>query len=220
VQRIEIKYKRQKIALFTHDDPDHLANAYRGSKTFYELDLLKKAAKIYQRGTTIVDVGANIGNHTVYFAKILGAPVLAFEPFAKNREILRRNIEENGCASLVEIERLAIGSVRGRASTKFFDPANLAIVKISPDVAGELEMTTLDEFLPRYVRIGLIKIDVEGGDLEVLKGAERTLTVHKPSLFVEAATDPEFQAVKNFLEKFGYRPSGRYCWTPTYLFRA
>lgn len=220
MQRFQIKYKWKKLELFTHDDPDHLANAIRGYKTFYELDLLKKAAKIYPRGTTIVDVGANIGNHTLFFAKILRAPVLGFEPFADNLQVLMKNIETNCCMSMVTVEGVALGSKKGRAAVRSFDPANRAVVKISPDDAGELSMTTLDEYLPKYVRIGLIKIDVEGGDLEVLKGAERTLSVHKPSLFIEAATDEEFQAVNGFLKKFGYRESGRYCWTPTYLFMA
>ena len=85
------------VTLHTHDQPDHLFNHFSQHGCFYELDLLEAAGHVYRKGSWIIDVGANIGNHTVYFAKMVQARVLAFDPFAKSREILLANLAANGC---------------------------------------------------------------------------------------------------------------------------
>ena len=219
MQYFQFRHKGQTIQFFTHDAPDYLGKVIGDSNQFYELDLLKKASKVWNGGT-IIDVGANIGNHTIYFAKILRARVLAFEPFAKNRDVLLKNIAANDCAPAISVESVALGSVKGRATVKSFDPSNLGTVRVGADDVGDMEMIPLDDFLPNYVDVGLMKIDVEGAELEVLKGAEKTLELQKPPLFIESQTDKEFNIIRSHLAKFGYKVAGKYCWTPTYLYMA
>jgi len=86
----------RRLALWTHDAPDHMAAAIRAHRQFYEIDVLMKCRELYLPGTAVIDVGANIGNHTVFFAAILGAPVYAFEPDPANHALLALNIAANG----------------------------------------------------------------------------------------------------------------------------
>jgi hypothetical protein len=80
VQKTVFQFFGRRIELWTHPEPDHLARVIRSTGQFYEPDVLMKIREIHLPGTIIIDVGANIGNHTVFFAAILGAPVLAIEP--------------------------------------------------------------------------------------------------------------------------------------------
>ena len=68
-------------------------------------------------------------------------------------------------------------------------------------------------------RPDVIKIDVEGMEPQVLKGAENTILEYKPHLFTEAATKEELQKIYNFLRPFGYRKlPGHWAETPVYHF--
>jgi FkbM family methyltransferase len=76
----------------------------------------------------------------------------------------------------------------------------------------------LDDFVLDNVK--LIKIDVEGFELKVLKGAIRTIIRNKPDIFIECINQVQFMKVNRFLERIGYKYTGlRFNNTPTYLFR-
>jgi precorrin-6B methylase 2 len=92
METVRFLHRGSEVVMNTHDRPDHLFNYFTNHRDFYELDLLQQAKALYRSGSHIIDVGANIGNHTVYFAKILSAKVMAFEPFEKSRDILLANI--------------------------------------------------------------------------------------------------------------------------------
>jgi FkbM family methyltransferase len=162
----------------------------------YEEGTLRVMTYLLRAGGTFVDVGANIGVMTLHAASTLAGNgrVLAFEPLPSTYDILRRNLELNGFGN-VEAVRMALGSTSGIA--EIFD--NMAANRgssslIAPDPADgghETPIERLDDYLaarPETGRIACVKIDVEGWELEVLKGATETLSAAgAPSCIVECS---------------------------------
>lgn len=140
---------------------------------------------------TFMDIGANIGNHSLYMAKQVGM-VYAFEPFAKVRETLNRHIEINGLRN-VQVFPFALGEEN--AVLPFFSGSdeNLGTASFCPDhhagnqPAGSLEIRIGDEVAvaEKLQRIDLLKLDVEGFEPPVLRGLRETLKRDRPLMIVE-----------------------------------
>jgi FkbM family methyltransferase len=218
MQKNVFEFLGRRIELWTHPDPDHLGRAIRGSRTFYELDVLMKCREVYLPGTAIIDVGANIGNHSIFFGAILSAPVYAFEPFRPNHELLELNIAANGLDDQIVASSHAIGEAVGLASLQAGPLENFGTTRVIFGT-GETTVRSLDSLaIPGPV--GLIKVDVEGAELPVLRGAEALIQAWLPDLMIEAGTQPEFWRIAEMLITFDYVPRGRFAATPTYLFSA
>jgi FkbM family methyltransferase len=216
VQKTVFQFFGRRIELWTHPEPDHLARVIRSTGQFYEPDVLMKIREIHLPGTIIIDVGANIGNHTVFFAAILGAPVLAIEPYGPNHELLQINIAANRLEGLVRTQRVALGERDGAGSARIGDTGNFGTVSVQAG-GGDIAIRSLDRIAPDQP-IGLIKIDVEGNEAAVLAGARQTIRRWRPNIIVEADGTDRFLATARQLHDLGYVPRGRYAWTPTYLF--
>ena len=216
MQKQIFEFLGRRIELWTHPDPDHMGRMIRGNRSFYELDLLMKCRELYLPGTAIIDVGANIGNHTVFFGTILNAQVYAFEPYPPNHDLLEMNIAANGLETRVHPTRCALGDTDGFGSLHPGPPTNLGTTSISFG-AGETPVRTLDSLSIR-APIGLLKIDVEGAETAVLRGATATIQRWLPDIIVEAGDPKSFAAVAQQLLDLTYTPRGRYAATPTYLF--
>jgi FkbM family methyltransferase len=156
-----------------------------------ELDLLGLFIK---PGDTVVDVGANLGTHTVFFAQKAGAQgaVFAFEPQRVVFQLLCANLALNGLTN-VRAHQAAVSRRIGAMSVPdvaYDDGGNYGGVSLGgPDridarSAGErVPVTTLDELaLPRC---RLLKIDVEGMELDVLEGAHALIAATRPLIYVE-----------------------------------
>ena len=218
MQRHAFECLGRPIELWTHPEPDHLARAIAAQRGFYEIDVLMKCRELYVPGTTVVDVGANVGNHTVFFAAIVGAPVLAFEPWRANHDLLLLNIAANGLDELVEPTCAAVGSIAGsgRAQPRRADNFGTVQVVAGP---GDIPVVVLDD-MPTGGPVGLLKVDVEGAEPAVLEGAQELLERWLPDVVVEAEDAAAFAAVADVLLPAGYFSRGRYAWTPTYVFSA
>ncbi len=206
-----------RIVLATPGGDDLISAAIRHAKNFYEADVLGKCREIHIPGTAIVDVGANIGNHTVFFGRVLGAPVYAFEPFPASFAFLRHNVAANGLDATVRAFAGALGANEARGDTVLPDGSNLGMVRVREAAAGAIEIRRLDSFAIEWP-VGLLKIDVEGSECAVLQGAAGLIGRDLPDIMLEAAEPAEFAAAARFLHEWGYVPRGRYAATPTYLF--
>jgi FkbM family methyltransferase len=150
-----------------------------------EIELFKQVAR---PGMTVVDVGANIGAHTIYFSKAAGARgrVLAFEPQRVLHQILCGNIALNACTNVVAVNA-GLGARSGAVAVPAIDYArggNFGGVALGERTIGEqVPLHTLDSY--RLKSCDLMKVDVEGMEREVLDGARTVLTEHRPILYVE-----------------------------------
>lgn len=157
-------------------------------------------------GDTVVDVGANIGIFTALFAST-GAQVLAFEPGSRSLRDLARTIAENPSAR-VTVVPAALSDTPGQlALTLDLESSNHLIADDAVAAAGGMvelvDVMRLDDYLnPAPATLDLVKIDAEGFDLNVLRGAETTLRTHRPALLVETWGSSE---IRDWLEARGYR---------------
>ena len=148
--------------------------------------------ELVSSGDQCIDVGANFGMHTLYLANLVGdsGKVWAFEPLPKNLELLRRNIGLNHFSQRVEV----VPKVASNSPEPFLRMAGMDDpVAVTACLSNETDSETLsvpnvrldNMFASESCNIGLIKIDVEGAELEVLRGAEGVLKRCKPNLVIE-----------------------------------
>jgi FkbM family methyltransferase len=137
---------------------------------------------------TVIDVGAHQGRYAIQFSRRVGEKgvVLAVEPDDRNLALLTRNLELNGIHNVLSI-RGACWSHREPLQFSQGSTLDLSRVTQSPAKKGDLIGLPLDDLVAEVAlrRVDLVKIDVEGAELEVLEGARRVLSEFRPSLFVE-----------------------------------
>src|SRR5690606_21717953 len=95
-----------------------------------------------------VDVGANIGNHTLFFAKVMGQRVYSFEPFPENLRLLKKNIALNGLEKLVRVVGKAAGATAGEGNLEVPSENNLGMVRLAPSGLA-CKIVALDDVLTK-----------------------------------------------------------------------
>ena len=179
-------------------------------------------SRLARPGETVLDIGANIGCHTIALSPIVGetGKVVAFEPQMQMYNLLNANLVLNRCRNVLPF-RLAAGSgaAKARMSAISYDdflPFGSLGLQNRPTGAGEsVDVVRLDDFLPTLelngAPLSLIKIDVQAHELFVLKGAEDILRHAQPSISFEAApfwmrkAGYDWREILEWLQRFGYR---------------
>ena len=210
---MDFSHAGRAFHLDVFSDDDFVARRIRDSGTFYEIDLLQYLARMGIRGAVVIDVGAQIGNHSVFFGNFLAQRVIAVEPNPAVLPILRRNTANNG--GEYTIIPAGLGAAPGVASVSLPDAGNIGTAQLQAG-AGEIELTTLDAIAPPGVV--LVKVDVEGMELDVLRGGTQLLRTQRPDLMLEAGTPAAFEALRAYLADFGYVPISCWAATPTWHF--
>lgn len=143
----------------------------------YETKLFKKNIK---KGDTILDIGAHIGYYTLIAANLVGrkGKVYAFEPDPKNFKLLEKNVKENKYKNVILVNK-AVTRSNGKIKL-FLSKENTGDHRIySSDDQREnisIESIYLDDFFKNQnIKINLIKMDIQGAELEALKGGVKTL---------------------------------------------
>ena len=155
-------------------------------------------------GKRILDIGAYIGNHTVYFSKICGAAeVESFEPARFSFRALERNVRLNEVNA--KLHNVGLGEKAGEARLNWV-ASNAGGSSLEPFAGGGVTIAALDDL--EVAPFQAMKIDVEGMAPEVLRGARRTIEANRPSIVVEAFPH-EFDAVNGILLSLGYRKIGQ-----------
>ena len=159
-----------------------LVVSHYGTYEELEAKIMKEKIKV---GNIVVDVGANIGLHTLNMARIVGntGQVFAFEPDPSNFKILGKNVKVNNYKNII-LEQKAVGDKHGRATLYHAD--NPGMHRIFPQTKAkgqvQVELTSLDKYFidsNLVDKINFIKIDVEGLEFSVLKGMENILKNNK-----------------------------------------
>lgn len=149
-----------------------------------------------------VDAGANIGNHTLYWAiERYAKKIYSFEPVESTFEILKKNIELNHLEDVVEIFQVGLSDEETTGEISIYKADNIGGTNIAKSEKGKIKLITLDS-LKIKEKIDLIKIDVEGAEVEVLKGSIKTIKKYKPLIVVESFYN--FKEVCEILEGLGY----------------
>lgn len=145
-----------------------------------------------REGDVVLDVGANLGAYALLFGQWVGPSgrVYAFEPAPATRAGLARHVVLNGFAARVEVQAEAMSAGEGHA--RFLADGMHGDNRLIPASGGpsgvEIETTSIDAFCRRTGRLpSLIKVDVEGAELAVLRGARQTIAAagDRLALYVE-----------------------------------
>lgn len=186
----------------------------------YETQLILRQARV---GDVVVDVGANIGYYTVLLADKIGksGKVYAFEPDKTNFEILVRNIKENNLENVVAVNagvgsksetKILYKSEENLGDHKLYEthpPCGHPPLKKGGQNYSSKEFTKivkLDDYLAD-IKVGLMKIDTQGWEPEVIEGAKELIKKNKPVIFLEYSPASYKQAklngkkMMNFLRK-------------------
>lgn len=174
-------------------------------KRFFEYIELAKIHEFITPEMTFLDIGANIGNHTIYFSSVLGAKhVYSFEPMSLTASIFRKNIKLNQLEHVVSLFEYGLGKENTKAEVVIDGVAdnNLGSTTLSECEYGTIEIRRLDD-LHLQDKIDFIKIDVEGMEASVLSGARDTISRDNPLIWVEIF-DKNYEHVSNILHQQGY----------------
>lgn len=176
--------------LFNQNDP-YTGASYEAYGEWKELELSLLRA-IVKPGMTVLDIGANIGQHSVVFAKIVGlqGSVFAFEPQRLFFQTLCANVALNQQVK-VHARQVAVGSENGQISVPVMSPwlekFNYAALNLKApqiDAACEMvDMITVDSL--HLQQCDMMKIEVVGMEADVIRGAYQTLQRCRPILYVE-----------------------------------
>ncbi|WP_343313828.1 FkbM family methyltransferase [Brucella sp. BE17] len=205
-----------RIYLPNRED-DYIQKYIFEKKTPYEKDMLVSMCSYLQEEDIVLDVGANVGNHTLYLAGVGQARVFSFEPNRHLADAIRRSVELSGFENTVSVFNFGLGRVSGRAHFEKDLPDNLGAQKLQLG-EGELEVARLDDQeIPAPVK--MIKIDVEGMELDVLQGGRNLILRDQPILYIESATEANYRQISNYLAELGYGYWEGFNATPTHCFR-
>ncbi|MBN8989909.1 MAG: FkbM family methyltransferase [Rhizobiales bacterium] len=172
-------------------------------------------------GTTVIDVGAHIGTHTLAFSEwVASGSVIAVEPQATVMCLLQANCLLNGLGN-VELVKAVCGGRPGVAVVRSFDSSNLGATAFKADVSlfGRVRLRLYPRLASKDTavpvqrvddlagnrQVSLIKIDAEGMELSVLRGASAVLKTRHPVVFCEQNDTSQLAAMYDFLVGFNYR---------------
>ena len=165
-----------------------------------------KGYELYRKlkeGEVVVDAGAFTGDYTVFAAKKVGkeGKVIAFEPDEKNRIILRRNLRFEKLDNVIIVPK---GLWNKKATLNFKSQDGLHSNLYSNEGNSSIDVAPLDYELKRLKinKVDFIKMDIEGAEIEAVKGALKTLKKHKPFVAIASYHIVKGKQTSAFLEKF------------------
>lgn len=165
-------------------------------------------------GQVFFDIGANVGYYTILGSRLVGSQgfVVAIEPSVRNLSFLYRHVDLNGASNVTILAAACADEI---SFAGFCSGTNHATGSLTSDPAGgnidgDGEITfvstvTVDSVVQKLGVIpDVIKIDVEGAELSVLKGAHATLLRKRPTIFLSVHSDDLRSLCLGYLEGLGY----------------
>jgi FkbM family methyltransferase len=215
--------KRHDIELFFDDsgfaEPPYVYGPLLKGKV-YEEAFLEHIRSLDRRGE-YVDIGAHLGTHTVWFARLCpSSHVHSFEPVSRFADVVRRNVAANELGERVTVHQVGLSDRKGRAVNRL-SPEHQKGFEPEPGWAEEsFDIVRLDDVLGRRP-VAVIKLDVEGMEAAALRGARRLLSRSRPVVYAEAHSPELVAEIERLLRPYGYRATGKvFNSSPTHEFVA
>ena len=194
---------------------------YRDFQTgsWYEAEFLEHIRTVGREGV-YVDIGAHMATATTYFAVLCPSThVHAIEPVTRFADQVDRVIAANNLGDKVTLHRVGVSDEPGTATNHLAAEHQQGFHEAGAAQAVDetFDVTTLDDLITDPVAV--LKIDVEGMESRVLKGADRILRNDKPTIYLEAFNRGSLRDLQAVLDPYGYKPTGAvFNSTPTYEF--
>ena len=170
---------------FLVSNPFDIIQRQHLKQRFFEVAELEYLDNWVGPGARILEVGAYVGNHVVYYSRFLHPQSIdVFEPNPEAISLLRRNLDANSVreADLSHLG-LAIADKKGTFDVVCSDVSNLGAARLQAAATGSVRAVTLDEVVAHPVNF--IKIDVEGMELAALAGARKIIGAWRPKIMIE-----------------------------------
>jgi FkbM family methyltransferase len=189
---------------------DFISKRIVATNNFFEIEDLTTLKEYIPEQAVILDIGANIGNHSMYWSlKNNASMIYSFEPQEHIFNILQKNIEINNIKN-IKAFNIALGkhSTKGAYTAGNYNHGgmgNFGGQEIIENEQGSVVIKSLDDVLSgeNISKIDFIKCDVEGFEFNVLLGAEHTLIKYKPLIFIEVFANNK-EKVFAYLSSLGY----------------
>lgn len=203
------KCKTDKYNVYVIDDDEFVGAQIRTTGKLWEEWISGEVKKYYKEGTDILDIGANIGTHTLLFSEI--GPVHSFEPLYHS--VVTQNVKSNSLKNPVKVYPYALSDEaqvrnmylprRMPHGLKNYGGSSMHLNETAAHSSTPVpvECKTLDEVYNGVPSV--IKMDVENHEPYVLRGAINTIKTHKPAIIIEIS-NYETSEVPKILQSFGY----------------
>jgi FkbM family methyltransferase len=172
--------------LFFVVNPFDAIQSHHAKGVFYELEELTLMSRYMSPDTAYLDIGANVGNHIIYFSKCLGLHnIIAIEPNPRANAILKVNLRLNDIEEQVDTSLLGLGLSDHAGSADVFTPRNnLGGARLFTKENGALKLATGDQLLADRT-VDFVKMDVEGMEMQCLQGMSDFIDRCRPTMFIE-----------------------------------
>jgi FkbM family methyltransferase len=210
---VRTSIESQEIFFFVNDEHDLIQRSH-AQGSFYEIEELM-IIKQYFTGGCFIDIGANIGNHVIYVGKYLNpSRVVCVEPNPAALDILFINLRLNGLSDIVDQRYLGIGLGAAAGTAALLNPQNnnMGAMRLVTG-EGDVRVAVGDDLL-HTEDPSFLKIDVEGMEIDVLRGLERLITKCRPTMFIEI-DNKNRQVFDEWRESHGYEIAATYRRYPT-----
>jgi FkbM family methyltransferase len=183
--------------IYAHDKGEYVSDIIDQTGWYYEPQTIEYIKNLGLKNCTVLDIGANIGNHShaiKYYST--DCTIYSFEPLEANYNVLKNNAK--GTVNRFVTDNLK----KENFITSFWGNDNLGYTGLSESGQSCQNIIIDNMFFPR--KVGLIKIDVEGHELQALNGAFETIGENLPVIIAEHHTNEEHIQVLDYLKQFGY----------------
>ncbi len=205
-------YEKVKVNLTHYGEKDHISKQI-SRNNFYEKKMLEYISSLNIKGN-YVDIGANIGNHSVYFGLFCESNlVYSFEPQKNNYELLLANIVNNNLSDKTIVNNFGLG-VKDEMAYAVVNPKNYGSTYLKNDENGDITIKNAEEYF-ESIKIDVLKIDAENMSIDIFRCLKEKILADKPLLIIEASKE-ELKEIENTLKIKHLRVFNA---TPTYIFK-